>query len=221
MSQPAGWYPQPDGTQRYWDGSQWTSHVVPAPGQYAPPASSAPSVKRSWYQKKRVIIPAVAVLAVVGASIANGGGNKQVATSAAPSITAMQSPASAQPTEPTDEATEEVSEDPSDEEEADEPDSLTMTTSQEQAVRKAEQYIEYTAFSRAGLIKQLKYEGFSASDAKFGADHIDVDWMEQAVLKAKDYLEYTAFSRNSLIKQLEYEGFTRKQAEHGAKGAGL
>ena len=25
---PAGWYPQPDGSQRYWDGSAWTSHVA-------------------------------------------------------------------------------------------------------------------------------------------------------------------------------------------------
>lgn len=24
---PAGWYPQPDGSQRYWDGVAWTEHV--------------------------------------------------------------------------------------------------------------------------------------------------------------------------------------------------
>lgn len=23
-----GWYPQPDGTQRWWDGSAWTEHLV-------------------------------------------------------------------------------------------------------------------------------------------------------------------------------------------------
>lgn len=34
---PAGWYPMPDGTQRYWDGLAWTHHV--APGQYAPAPS--------------------------------------------------------------------------------------------------------------------------------------------------------------------------------------
>ncbi len=27
----AGWYPQPDGTQRYWDGNQWTQYVAPGP----------------------------------------------------------------------------------------------------------------------------------------------------------------------------------------------
>lgn len=30
MAQAApGWYPQPDGTQRYWDGAGWTAHVAP------------------------------------------------------------------------------------------------------------------------------------------------------------------------------------------------
>jgi hypothetical protein len=29
MSTPAGWYPQPDGQQRYWDGQQWTEHLAP------------------------------------------------------------------------------------------------------------------------------------------------------------------------------------------------
>ena len=28
---PAGWYPQPDGTQRYWDGEAWTAHHAPLP----------------------------------------------------------------------------------------------------------------------------------------------------------------------------------------------
>ncbi len=35
---------------------------------------------------------------------------------------------------------------------------------------KAESYIEYTAFSRTGLIKQLKYEGFSTKDSTFAVD---------------------------------------------------
>lgn len=29
---PAGWYPTPDGSQRYWDGNAWTEHVAPAAG---------------------------------------------------------------------------------------------------------------------------------------------------------------------------------------------
>lgn len=30
---PAGWYPQSDGSQRYWDGAAWTNHVAEAPGK--------------------------------------------------------------------------------------------------------------------------------------------------------------------------------------------
>lgn len=26
-----GWYPQPDGTQRYWDGRSWTDHTGEQP----------------------------------------------------------------------------------------------------------------------------------------------------------------------------------------------
>ncbi len=86
---------------------------------------------------------------------------------------------------------------------------------------KAESYLEYTAFSRLGLIEQLKFEGFSTRDATFGVDHIEVDWMDQAALKAESYLEYTAFSRSGLINQLKFEGFTSKQANHGADAVGL
>jgi uncharacterized protein DUF2510 len=44
-SQPAGWYPHPTmaGTQRYWDGENWTDHVAPLTP--APtPTLSGPSV---------------------------------------------------------------------------------------------------------------------------------------------------------------------------------
>lgn len=39
-AQPAGWYPAADGSQRYWDGTQWTEHTAPAPG--AMQATAAP-----------------------------------------------------------------------------------------------------------------------------------------------------------------------------------
>jgi uncharacterized Tic20 family protein len=40
---PAGWYPTPDGSQRYWDGSQWTGHVAPTSPGPAVPAGGAPT----------------------------------------------------------------------------------------------------------------------------------------------------------------------------------
>ena len=96
-----------------------------------------------------------------------------------------------------------------------------LTVSQENAVEKAADYLDYTAFSRSGLIKQLKYEGFSTKDATFGVDAQKADWKEQAGKKAKEYLDYSSFSRSGLIKQLEYEGFTAAQATYGATKVGL
>ncbi|MEV6850006.1 Ltp family lipoprotein [Actinoplanes sp. NPDC051411] len=96
-----------------------------------------------------------------------------------------------------------------------------LTVSQENAVEKAADYLDYTAFSRSGLIKQLKYEGFSTKDATVGVDAQKADWKEQAAKKAKEYLDYSSFSRSGLIKQLEYEGFTAAQASYGVSKVGL
>jgi hypothetical protein len=90
----------------------------------------------------------------------------------------------------------------------------------EQAVKKAKSYIDYSAFSYSGLIKQLEYEGFTSSQATYGASHCGANWNEQAVEKAKSYIDYSSFSHSSLIKQLEYEGFTSAQAIYGASENG-
>jgi malate/lactate dehydrogenase len=90
-----------------------------------------------------------------------------------------------------------------------------------QAVRMAKQYLEVSAFSLNGLIKQLKYSGFSTRDATYGASHAGANWMKQAVRMAKEYLKVSPFSRQGMIDQLKYSGFTHAQALHGARGAGL
>jgi SOS response regulatory protein OraA/RecX len=95
------------------------------------------------------------------------------------------------------------------------------TVSQQQAVAKANDYLEYQAFSKKGLVGQLKYEGFSDADAKYAVENITVDWMEQAAKKADSYLSHQAFSRTGLIGQLKYEGFTTEEATHGAESVGL
>lgn len=56
MSAPAGWYPQPDGLERYWDGTQWTAEsrspaaqVGGAPATSAsPPPSAAQGSGMRW-----------------------------------------------------------------------------------------------------------------------------------------------------------------------------
>lgn len=95
-----------------------------------------------------------------------------------------------------------------------------LTMGQKNAIRTAQDYLKYTAFSRTGLIGQLEYEGYSHEDAEFAVYYITVDWFEQAAQCAEDYLKYSAFSRDGLIDQLEYEGFTREQAEYAVTQVG-
>ena len=93
------------------------------------------------------------------------------------------------------------------------------TSGQENAIAKAQDYLSYSAFSKSGLVKQLKFEGFKAKDAAFAVNHIKVNWNQQAVAKAKDYMSYSSFSKQGLIDQLKFEGFTPAQATFGANKA--
>lgn len=90
-----------------------------------------------------------------------------------------------------------------------------------QAVRAAKSYLRVSAFSLKGLISPLKYEGFSTSDATYGAVHAGANWMTQAVRAAKAYLRVSAFSFSGMVGQLEYDGFTHLQAVHGARAVHL
>lgn len=94
-----------------------------------------------------------------------------------------------------------------------------LSTSQLQAVGSAESYLEFSSFSRKGLINQLEFEGYSTADAEFAVDYLDVDWKEQAVKSAERYLEFQNFSRQGLVDQLEFEGFSSEEAEHGVSEA--
>lgn len=89
-----------------------------------------------------------------------------------------------------------------------------LTRSQENAIESAEDYLDFGAFSRSGLIEQLEFEGFPERDARFAVRHIKVDWNKQALKSAEDYLDFGSFSRSGLAEQLEFEGFTPAQAEY-------
>lgn len=93
------------------------------------------------------------------------------------------------------------------------------SSGEKNALEKARQYLDSTAFSYNGLIDQLEFEGFTSSEAQYGADHCGADWKEQAVKKAEEYLEYSSFSRAELLDQLVFEGFTQSQAEYGVDQA--
>ncbi len=196
------------------------------PNPYAPQAA-APTRRKAWYKRKRVIIPVIAVLGI--AAFAPKGDDEGEVAAPAPSV-------SVQASEPTTEppATAEPSTTEADVVEADsgasaEPASVETseasdegaTVSQSNAIDKARGYLSFAAFSKKDLIEQLEYEGFSKADATFAVEQIAPDWDEQAAKKAKSYLETMSFSRSGLIEQLEYEGFTAAQAKHGADQVGL
>jgi hypothetical protein len=101
------------------------------------------------------------------------------------------------------------------------PTTAATSAGQDNAERKAAEYLEFTAFSRTGLIKQLKFEGFNEADATHGVDSLNADWNEQAAKKAAEYLDFQSFSRDGLVDQLVFEGFTPEQAEHGVSTTGL
>lgn len=68
MSSAAGWFPQPDGSQRYWDGDQWTEHfapgIVPVTPQAVTPSNKGGSLMSEF--TKRTITVVLAVLFLAG-----------------------------------------------------------------------------------------------------------------------------------------------------------
>ena len=114
--------------------------------------------------------------------------------------------------------TETPSDNPAIEEPADDTPSATM--GEQNALSKAGDYLAVSAFSYSGLVEQLKFEGYTDAEAKYGVDNCGADWNEQAALKAQEYLDISAFSRQGLIDQLKFEGFTESQAKYGVESVG-
>jgi hypothetical protein len=89
---PAGWYPDSEGTMRWWDGDGWTetlqsSHIATAT-MPVPPAEQPHNVRaeaaarkayakanRPWYKKKRWIGAIIILVIIVLASLGTGGGD--------------------------------------------------------------------------------------------------------------------------------------------------
>lgn len=88
------------------------------------------------------------------------------------------------------------------------------------ALKQAENYLKYSAFSKQALFDQLTSEygsKFPEDAAQFAIDNLVVDYKEQALRAAKSYLEYSSFSDQGLYEQLisEYGGqFTEEEAQY-------
>lgn len=93
--------------------------------------------------------------------------------------------------------------------------SYAATIGEQNALQSAISYLNFTNFSREGLISQLEYEGYTRAEATYAVDNCGADWNQQAVSCAQSYISFMSFSRSGLIDQLEYEGFTNEQAIYG------
>jgi hypothetical protein len=80
-----------------------------------------------------------------------------------------------------------------------------MTSGQENALKSAQNYLDMSGFSKAGLIQQLSSsagDGVSKADATFAANHVGADWNKEAVESAQRYLDLQSFSKAALIQLL-------------------
>ena len=90
-----------------------------------------------------------------------------------------------------------------------------LSSSQERALRSAQNSLDLHGYSPPTLIQHLRYdEGFSKADAAYAADHVRANWKKEAVESAQERV-WTPFgySPTSLIWHLRYDnGFTKADA---------
>ena len=90
----------------------------------------------------------------------------------------------------------------------------TSKTELENAIESAEAYNKVFAYSKKGLIENLKYEGFSEDIAECAVKSINANWKENCVRSAYSYLDLFSSSKKELIHQLDYDGFTSEEIDY-------
>ena len=70
------------------------------------------------------------------------------------------------------------------------------------------------------LIEDLRGLGFTATQAKYGADHSGANWKKNASKYAKLLIADEPYSRKGLFDTLRIIGFTKSEAEYGLKTVG-
>jgi hypothetical protein len=153
------------------------------------------------------------LLPLLGALVVAGCGESTIKTTAdTPTAGAEATPAATQKKQTTTHATEKPAEKKKPE----------MTSGQKNALESAQNYLDMSGFSKAGLIQQLSSsagDDFSKADATFAANHAGADWRKEAVESAQSYLDMTSFSKAGLVEQLSSSAgskFTPAQARYAA-----
>lgn len=223
--------------------TQHNNDMPTAPwAQPAAPVGHPPNGEKGWSRRRKIVVGGVAAFVILGGIGAAMGGSdtetKEVNASptsvsapatveqaAAEQATVAQAPATA--TQVVDTTTTEApapAPEPA-------PATPSLTSSQRNAVRAGETYLDMMGMSKQGLIRQLSSDagdGFSVEDATVAVNHIeqqgDVDWNEEAVQAGQTYLDMMGMSRSGLIQQLTSDAgdqFTLEQATYAADQLGV
>lgn len=174
---------------------------------------------------KKILLWGLAIIVVLGIiGAVSGGGEDASVAEPNPKVTATE--------DPTEEPA--AAEEPAKEKKAEKPAQTKepkptpepkpepqLSAGAQQAVRSAQSYLDFSNFSRTGLIDQLVFEDYSRADATAAVDSMRINYRNQAAGSAKSYLEMSGFSRQGLIDQLVFEGYTQAQAAYGVTQAGL
>ena len=155
-----GWYPDPSDPrrQRYFDGRTWTENYAPQFGAPTPGIGQPAKTGMSRGKKIGLGVGAAALALIALGSI----GNSNKTTSSTSDSSGLTSTAVGTPTTATTAATTTTS--------------TTSTTStsvftpaQDNAIAKAKSYLDFSGFSKQGLIKQLEFDKFTPAQAAYGA----------------------------------------------------
>ena len=177
--------------------------------------------KKTAMHLKKIIIASVAAAALTLTACGESDGTDATTTSATTEETTVEETtteeAIVEETTVEETTAEESPEEQPAEEEA--PAEQDVPREHQNALRSADNYLSFTAFSQTGLYDQLLFEEYSPEAAQYAVDNVGADWNEQAVKSAENYLDFTSFSPSGLYDQLVYEGFTPEQAQYGVDNA--
>lgn len=96
----------------------------------------------------------------------------------------------------------------------------SVPTEYKNALKSAENYLSFSAFSKQGLYDQLTSDAgdkYSAEAAQYAVDNIKADWKEQALKAAKNYQKITPMSNDGLKEQLMSSAgdkYTEEEAQY-------
>src|SRR5215208_5266884 len=144
---------------------------------------------RPWYKKKRWWAAGLLLIVVIAAASGGGGSDDSDRTASESTSQDSQSKTPAAEKEPA------AKKEPAAEKEPE------MTSGQKRALESAENYLDLSGFSKAGLMQQLSSpagDSFSKADARFAVNHVDADWNKEAVESARSYLEISPMSKAAL-----------------------